>query len=444
LRPPLSRHLRPALIIAALAALVAGAALVALLDARNGRDVARAPAPRPGPTAEQPTQPASPPGEGLAVGLTETSAGLLWSPEAQPEAPAGFGPWRDRLTALAPRYFRLLVNWSTIQPDPSRPPDWTVAADGCVRGHAPCAPYAGVRDILRAIASQQKAGRGFEVLVSILHVPAWAAAPPSGCERAGAQPLSRPINDAGLDGYRALIRSLAALGAAEGVPLRWWSPWNEPNGTFFISPQRAVCDRSSPPVSAAVYTRLARAMRAELDAIPGDQRLVVAELAGFPGPLVRGSGVKEFFDALPDDVVCSASVYAQHAYAERGRPEAAQGPVDELEAALDRRPCARDKPIWITETGIGGPDVGDDRTGGEAALRVDCRAMDAALRRWDLDPRVEAAFQYLFRDDPVYPVGLADVGLTHTWPTYDLWLAWGGDRPPAGPAPALPDACAPA
>ncbi|MEA2246152.1 MAG: hypothetical protein QOH46_681 [Solirubrobacteraceae bacterium] len=417
-----------------------------LVDARRqGEDDG---ASTPAPPAAQRTPgratPSAEPGEGLAVGLTETSATLLWSPEAQPELPPAFAPWRDRLTALRPRYFRLLVDWSTLQPDPAQPPNWTIPADGCVRGRQPCAPFAGITDILRAVASQQKAGRGFEVLVSLLHVPPWAAAPPSGCERPGAEPRSRPITDAGLDGYRALIRSLAALATSEGVTLRWWSPWNEPNGTFFISPQRAACDRSSPPVSTAVYTRMARAMKAELDAIPGDQRLVIGELAGFPGPLTRGSGVEEFFDALPDDVVCSAAVYGQHAYAERGKPESAQGPVDELEAALDRRPCARDRPIWITETGVGGPDVGGDRSGGDGALRVDCRALDAALRRWDLDPRVEAAFQYLFRDDPVYPVGLADVGLTRVWPAYDLWLAWGGDRPPAGPAPSLPDACAPA
>ena len=228
------------------------------------------------------------------------------------------------------------------------------------------------------------------------------------------------------------------------MPLRYWSPWNEPNGTFFLSPQRAVCDRTSPPVSPVAYTRLARAMREELQALPGAQRLVIAELAGLPGPRLRGAGVEEFYAALPDDVVCSASVYAQHAYAERGKPESASGPVDQLEAALDRRPCARDKPIWVTETGVGGPRRRRRaQPAASASLRRDCRALDAALRRWDVDPRVEAAFQYTFRDDPAFPVGLADAGLTRTWPAYDEWLAWGGDRPAGGPAPDLPAACSP-
>src|SRR4051794_22684186 len=140
------------------------------------------------------------------MGLTETRPTLLWSRAAQPEPPSGVGPWRDRLAALRPRYYRLLVDWSTLQPDPGRPPDWAIPSDGCERGRPPCVPYNGIRDVLRAVASQQKAAPGtFEVLVSIYGVPAWAAAPPHGCERPDTAPRSRPITDQGLQGYRALI-----------------------------------------------------------------------------------------------------------------------------------------------------------------------------------------------------------------------------------------------
>jgi hypothetical protein len=56
---------------------------------------------------------------------------------------------------------------------------------------------------------------------------------------------------------------------------------------------------------------------------------------------------------------------------------------------------------------------------------------------------VDAAFQYTFRDDPVFPVGLVDERFTKTWPAYDLWKAWGGGgRSPNGPAPPLPESCA--
>ena len=315
----------------------------------------------------------------------------------------------------------------------------TAASAAC----PPCAPFSGVRDVLRAVALPAAgAAAASRCSSSLSGVPAWAAAPPSGCERADATPRSRPISDQGLRGYRALIRSLARSGAGLGVPLRWWSPWNEPNGTFFVSPQRAVCDRTSPPVSPVVYTKLARAMRDELQALPGAQHLVLAELAGLPGPRLRGSARRGVLrraarrrgllgrPSTPSTPTPSAA-----------SPSPRAGRSISSRRALDRRPCARDKPIWVTETGVGGPDVGGERTGGLASLRNDCRALDAALRRWDVDPRVEAAFQYTFRDDPAFPVGLADVGLTRTWPAYDEWLAWGGDRPAGGPAPDLPAAC---
>jgi hypothetical protein len=367
---------------------------------------------------------------------------LLWSAAAQPQAPPGFAPWRDRLQALRPRLFRLIVDWSRVQPSPGHPPDWAQPVDGCVRGVGPCAPSAGIRDVLRALHSQQAAGGGFEVLVSLFGVPDWAARPPRGCEPKGVSAFARPVSARGLRGYRALIRSLLALGEREGVQLRWWSPWNEPNGPSFLSPQRAACDASAPTLAPAIYTRLARAMRAELARAPGDPRLVIGELAQRERPRAARTGIGEFFAALPDDVVCSAAVYAQHAYAERGDVAGTLDPVHALEAALDRRPCARGRPLWVTETGVGDAHFGGHRTGGPDARRADCRALDAALRRWDADPRVDAAIQYTFRDDPAFPVGVADAALTKAWPSYDLWLAWGGTRRPTDPAPALPGACA--
>ncbi len=402
------------------------------------------PAPRPPstPQAPEPTIPPQPPGEGLAVGLTETNAGLLANPEVSPSPAPGAAGWRDRLTALRPRYFRLMVDWAVLQPDPAQPANLEQSRDGCSRGHQPCVPTSGVRDVLRSVRMQQQAAGGFDVFVVIYGVPDWAAQPANGCERPDAAPRSRPIADAAMPAYRQLIRAIAAVGEAEKVPIRWWAPWNEANGPFFVSPQRAACDTSSPLLSPAVYTKLARAMREELTALPGEQDMTIGELAGLPRSSLRGGGIEEFFAGLPDDVVCSAKVFTQHAYAEPGDADAATRPVDDLEAALAKRPCAADQPIWITETGVGGPKVGGRREGGDAGLRADCRAMDAALRRWDIDPRIQAAFQYTFRDDPAFPVGLANARLTRTWPTYDLWKAWGGNREPAAPPPALPDSCA--
>jgi hypothetical protein len=378
----------------------------------------------------------------LATGLTESNPQLLWSAASHPDVAPGFAPWRDRLAVLAPRYLRVPVYWSQIQPDPAQPATLDGPADGCLRGLPPCGAYRGLREEFAAIASLQHAGAAPpEVTVVIAGVPAWAANPASGCERSDAGPSSRPINDAGLTAYRALIVQVAALAAEQGAVVRWWSPWNEPNHPTFISPQRADCSPSSPSLAPAVYAQLVRAARDALDDVPGDQQLLLGEMAGTTTPSPRRSTIQEVVAALPDDVACASRTWAQHDYAQVTPDLAKPDPVTTLEQALDARPCTRGAHIWLTETGVGGPEPGGDRPIDDATIRAGCRAQNDLLLRWAADPRVDVAFQYTFRDDTAYPVGLADAGLTQTYPTYDLWKAW-GERAPSDAPPALPAACA--
>jgi hypothetical protein len=377
----------------------------------------------------------------LATGLTESNAQLLWNPGDHAVAP-GLEQWRDRLLALKPRYVRVPIYWNQLQPDPAQPADLHKPADGCLRGQAPCGPFNGIADELAAIASLQRIGLGVpEVMVVIAGVPDWAAAPAAGCERSDAGPTSRPINAAGLEAYKALIAQTVALAAEEGATVRWWSPWNEPNHPAFISPQRAACQTSSAALAPAVYGQLVLAAKAALDAAPGDQRLVLGEMAGTTVASPRRSTVQELVAALPDAVACASRTWSQHDYAQVRPDPDKPDPIAALEQALDARPCTKGAHIWVTETGVGGDNAGAQRPTNDASLRAQCRAQDAALRRWADDPRVDAAFQYTFREDTAYPVGLADAGLTRVYPTYDLWAAWGA-REPSDPPPVLPQACA--
>jgi hypothetical protein len=381
----------------------------------------------------------------LATGLTEANPQLLFDAQSHPELAPGFAAWRDRVIALRPRYLRVPIYWSQLQPDPVQPARLDTPADGCLRGTPPCGVSNGLRDQLAAIAGLQRLSGlngGPEVEVVIAGVPAWAADPPSGCERSDAGPSSRPINAAGLTAYRALITQFAALAQEQGARVRYWSPWNEPNHPAFISPQRAECSPSSPSLAPGVYTQLVRAARETLDAVPGGQELVLGEMAGTTTPSPRRSTVQEMVAALPDDVVCASRTWSQHDYAQVTPDPAKPDPVTVLQQALDARPCTRGAHIWVTETGVGGQRPGGDRPTDDASLRAQCRAQDGLLRRWAADPRVDAAFQYTFREDTAYPVGLADAALTRTYATYDLWQAWGGAREPTAPAPALPPACA--
>jgi hypothetical protein len=384
-----------------------------------------------------------------AFGLTEDNAQLLLPPgAAQAAGGAGFEAARGRLTALHPRYVRLLIDWAALQPQRDRPPDLAAADDGCARQVGPCAGYLGVSAELAALAAQQRAAReegrpGFEVVLDLLGVPAWAAAAPSGCETPGTRPFSRPLSPAGLAAYRSLIESLLALGRRERVPLTWWSPWNEPNNPQFLSPQRASCQRDAPTRAPAEYTQLAEAMASALDAAGGEHHMLLGELAAYPSDSVHRTSAASFVAALPGPVLCRAGAWAIHVYAGWGERSREADPVAGLERALDARgSCSSDAPIWVTEAGAGGPRPGGPRVPGARAERLACQALAAQLEGWLRDARVAAILQYSFREDPAYPVGLLSAGLAHVYSTYGLWLDVAREEASGSAAPSPASACA--
>jgi hypothetical protein len=388
-------------------------------------------------------------GRGPALGLTEDNADLLWNPSS-PLRSGGeaFQSAREQLTAIHPRYIRLLVDWAALQPRRARPANLDGSVDGCARGVAPCASYDGIREQLTAIATQQRAahaeGReGFEVVLDVFGVPSWAAAPASRCELVGTQPFSRPISEAGLAGYRSLISDLLALGREQGVALSWWSPWNEPNNPFFLSPQRSACAPGTPSRAPAVYAQLAEAMAGELEVDGGTHHLLLGELAGYATDTDHRTSVAGFMAALPARVLCLGGVWSIHAYATWGKARPGADPVSMLGRALDARgSCAAGAQIWVTEAGAGAQHPGQARPPGNAAEGAGCRALGAQLERWSADPRVGAIFQYSFREDPAYPVGLLSADLQHPYPTYRLWLAYAKAHARGAARPAPVAACA--
>lgn len=376
-------------------------------------------------------QPVAPPLRGPAFGITEDNADLLWpAASASPSGGPAFQTARERLAALHPRYVRLLVDWAALAPDPHRAPALDSPVDGCARALGPCGAYAGIRDELRALAAQQRAaaaeGRpGYEVVLDLFGTPAWAARPASGCEPAETQPFSRPINGAGIAGYRALIRSLLALGAREGVALTWWAPWNEPNDAVFVSPQRASCAAGSPSLAPAVYAELAQAMADELNAHPGVHHLLLGELNAFASDSAQRTSIASFVAALPASVMCLSDTWSVHAYAARPQAEPQLESTSILERALDARgSCASRASIWVTEAGAGAPHPGRKRPAGAQDERSGCATLARQLARWVADPRLTAILQYSFREDPAFPVGLVSADLAHVYPAYRLWLQY--------------------
>jgi hypothetical protein len=373
----------------------------------------------PAPTPAATPAPAPPPaGPGLAIGVTEPNPNLVSSPSDR-AVPEPWARWRDALGAIRPAYYRLMIDWPSIQPRADQPADLSAPNAGCMRALEPCLGWGGVRDQLRALASRQREG-GWQALVVITGTPDWAAAAPTSCERPGTRARSRPPRPDALPAYQKLVADILAAAGQEGADLRYWSAWNEPNHPYFL----AACDPS------AQYAQLVRALQGALAGT--DRQIVLGETAGLLAAKPHVTTVPDFIAKLPQDVVCASSVWSQHAYI------GGADPVQPVAEALAARGCPTPT-FWITETGVGAvsPDLSAARS--IANEREGCRALHDRLVQWWNDPRVTVAFQYTLREDDKFPTGLVSTDLESSRPVLNEWTAWGGER--ASTAPPPPAAC---
>lgn len=363
------------------------------------------------------------PTEGLSVGVTEPNPAFFRTEPVAPQAET----WRLALDDWNPAVLRLVVDWTAFQPDAGAEPDFDQPRDGCMREIQPCIGWAGLRDQLATVAARQREHpTAWSLLVVFTGTPAWAARPAVGCERPDTEPRSRFPTRAGVEAYGRFVRDVLELAAEVGAEARYWSPWNEPNQGFGFAGQRASCDPSARSLAIAPYAQLAREMAQVLQAAPGEQELVLGELAGLLRPTPRNTTVAEMVAGLPREVVCSSRIWSQHGYI------GGRDPVDELTAALDARGCELRHRIWLTEAGAGGARRGRAREGSEIRR---CEAMRARLERWYDDERVDLAVQYTIREDDRFPTGLVTTDLARAYPVLDLWIAWGGGRRAADPPP---------
>ena len=409
--------------------LLAAAVIVALVVVELGRDdVDVPPAKQAPPTAKAAPAPTPPPaGKGLAVGVTEFNPNLVASPKAK-AVPEPWNGVRDKLGAIKPAYFRLVIDWPSIQPSAETPANMDQPQGGCMREVGPCLGWGGVREQLRALASRQREG-GWTTLVVFTGTPDWAASPPSGCERPQAGPRSRPPRADALPAYEALIEEVIATAREEGAALSYFTPWNEPNHPAFVSPQRPACDPSAPSAAPAAYAQLATAMQQALAKAPGDQQLVLGETAGLMKSTRYVTSVPDFIADLPKDLVCATTVWTQHAYI------GGDDPVEKAAGVLDAFGCGHPFTLWITETGVG-PAPKDLSAGASISdAAAGCIALHDQLVRWWEDPRVTIAFQYTVREDDKFPTGLVSTDLTQERPALKEWTAWGGARQATDPPP---------
>src|SRR3954452_6839785 len=390
------------------------AVLGSALAACGGSDQKK-PQKTPAPPASRPVTRAEKPLRGLAVGITEPNANFVFPPGMR-QLPPEFARWAKELDAMRPGFYRMLLDWPSLEPQPGKP-NFEIPNEGCLRGTPPCGPYKGLRDQLAALAAQQKRG-GWQALVVIVGTPDWAARRQSGCERDGTTARSRAPRSDQLSAYEAFVGKVLALAREEGADLRYWSPWNEPNHPYALSPQRTRCSASAPTVAPKRYAEIAQSLQRALDAASADQELVLGELAGLPKSRPYTTGISEFIRALPKQLVCSVTVWTQHGYV------GGVNPVDDVERGLAAHHCRVPHAIWMTETGVGAAGRGRKRSATEEKQRGTCAQRHPRLLQWYRDKRVTAAFQYTVREDDVFPVGLVTTDLTDAYPSLEEWTAW--------------------
>jgi hypothetical protein len=167
---------------------------------------------------------------------------------------------------------------------------------------------------------------------------------------------------------------------------------------------------------------------------------LLGELAAYPADSVHRTSVASFVAALPASVICLSDVWSLHSYARFRVSAPGAEPVAALTRALDARGrCGRAASVWVTEAGAGAPHPGRRRARDPGEEREGCQALAEQVVGWSHDPRVGAIFQYTFREDLAFPVGLLSADLAHVYPAYGLWLSYTRMRA-QGEVPASPAA----
>ena len=253
---------------------------------------------------------------------------------------------------------------------------------------------------------------GWQALVVFTGTPDWAAAPAARLRARRRRARARPPRPTRCRAYRRLIAACSPRRAQAGAELRYWSPWNEPNHPYFLSPQRAALRRRRAARAAVAPTR-ARA-RDAADARRGARRPAARARRDWPAllePTARATSVPEFDRAACRASSCArAPVWSQHAYVGGARPGG-----DGQRGARARR-CRRRHAIWITETGVGAAPRRPLARARDHQRAPGLPAAAPAPGQWYSDPRVTVAAQYTFREDDLFPTGLVTTDLARAPP----------------------------
>jgi hypothetical protein len=209
-----------------------------------------------------------------AQGLT---LGFSADPALTGAAPAAGATWIPRAVSEGAGIVRVNVTWSQVAPR-VRPASFD-PADPLSPGYNWSAVDAAVRDL---------SGRGLQALLNIWGAPTWAQA--AGAP-AGVTPGTWRPNPAQLAAF-ATAASLRYDGrfadpATPGALLprvRYWQPWNEPNLSYYLTPQWTRSGNGWSPASASIYRQLLNAVYAAVKRVSAANFVVTAGTAPYGDP----------------------------------------------------------------------------------------------------------------------------------------------------------------
>jgi len=242
--------------------------------------------------------------------------------------------------------------------------------------------YVARADALFAGAAQ----RGMRVIPNVWGTPCWASSAPAdvkqGCEGDWWDRDVTKYPPTNMDDYARVSEWIAARW---GGHMAGYEIWNEPDHTYWITPDQA-----------GDYTRLVRATYPAVKRARPDLQVVAGGLSGSDGEFVNrlyDAGIRGYFDAL--------SIHPYHG--ERSPAETAQGNAREWSFASGV-PWVREimaqrgdpKPIWLTEFGTTTCTDLEDRCVTEPVQASHTSEAWRIIDGWDF---VQGATQYQIRDN---------------------------------------------
>jgi len=240
--------------------------------------------------------------------------------------------------------------------------------------------------------------KNMQVVFSVVGVPGWY----NGGQRYGVVGTTQR----GFDGFVGVYADFVQAAAVQFPAVPYWTIWNEPNSSYFFSPQKVNGRLVSPQRYATLYNAAARRLKA---ANPG--ALVAPGPTGSSSTTKPGVFIAQFLAALPAGAPVDA--YAHNPYLQDsadpethtrnwrspsestlGFPSIGLANLGDLTKLLDRDAATAGDPLWLTEFAY---ETAPDPAGVEAQ-RAAAWTAEAMYSAWT-NPRVKMFIWYALFDD---------------------------------------------